>query len=503
MQIRVNGTPGVPIPNWYDLAALATLKAVWAKGTGTSTKRGVFEASQDPIIMPDARYNSAYNKNFPADTYFRINDNTNKTFKTVSGALVTKPIQPKAIQDEMGEAYDTEYGRMSAMLGLELPSTGAGAQNFMLYGYGSPPVDIIMDSMVPSEPAFGDGTQIWRITHNGVDTHTIHFHEFNVQLINRVAWDNAIRVPDPEELGWKETIRVNPLQDTIVAMRPVLPNSPFDLPNSVRLIDVTMPPGDILPGGPGGFFDIKGEPVIVVNHEVNFGHEYVYHCHLLAHEEMDMMHSLIFAVAPKPPTNLVAALKGNSIILTWNDISLNATGFTLQRANTVDFTTGFRAWTLGKITTFTDNTINKNNTYYYRVQAINVVGDTTVYPAPAVGFPTMTAKSLYSNIAPYPSTAPLTTPNAPSNLLLTTARVGNNARVTLNWTQNSNDEGGFTIQRANNPAFNFPTTSSVAANITTFTTGNLPLGTLFYFRVRAFNAAGVSAWITDSITTAA
>lgn len=29
----------------------------------------------------------------------------------------------------------------------------------------------------------GDGTQIWKITHNGVDTHSIHFHLFNVQLL--------------------------------------------------------------------------------------------------------------------------------------------------------------------------------------------------------------------------------------------------------------------------------------------------------------------------------
>ena len=30
--------------------------------------------------------------------------------------------------------------------------------------------------------AAADGTQIWKITHNGVDTHAIHFHLFNVQI---------------------------------------------------------------------------------------------------------------------------------------------------------------------------------------------------------------------------------------------------------------------------------------------------------------------------------
>ena len=54
-------------------------------------------------------------------------------------------------------------------------------------------------------------TQLWKITHNGVDTHFIHFHLFNVQVINRVGWDGAIRPPDPNELGWKDTVRMNPL----------------------------------------------------------------------------------------------------------------------------------------------------------------------------------------------------------------------------------------------------------------------------------------------------
>jgi len=54
MQIRVAGTPAPT----YDLAAL---NAVFAK---TPTKRGVFEVSQDPIIIPQAAYNSAYNNTF-------------------------------------------------------------------------------------------------------------------------------------------------------------------------------------------------------------------------------------------------------------------------------------------------------------------------------------------------------------------------------------------------------------------------------------------------------
>ena len=74
-------------------------------------------------------------------------------------------------------------------------------------------------SIRPPRSSLHGETQIWKITHNGVDTHAIHFHLFNVQVINRVGWDGAIRPPDPNELGWKETVRMNPLEDVIVALQ--------------------------------------------------------------------------------------------------------------------------------------------------------------------------------------------------------------------------------------------------------------------------------------------
>ena len=264
MQIKV-APASQPIAA-YNLTAL---KAAFAK---TATKKGVFETSQDPILVPMAGYNSAYNATFPADQYVRQHYNS-LTFKTLSGNNVTIPLQPKAIQDEMGEAYDLDYGRMSGMLGLELPATAAGAQNFMLYPFTSPPVEVIKDSGVIGEPmaVASDGTQIWKITHNGVDTHPIHVHLFNAQLINRVAWDGKILPPDDNELGWKETVRVNPLEHTIVALRPTAPkNQPFEVPNSVRSIDPSMRDGVVLPGPLGGYKDPQGNPVIVVNHKVNY-----------------------------------------------------------------------------------------------------------------------------------------------------------------------------------------------------------------------------------------
>ena len=143
--------------------------------------------------------------------------------------------------------------------------------------------------MTPLSPVGEDGTQVWKITHNGVDTHPIHFHLYDVQLINRVGWDGFIRVPDDNELGWKDTVRVSPLEDTIVALKPVAPKLPFGLPDSVRPLNPAIPIGSTM-----GFANIDpqtGQAITppITNQMVNFGWEYVWHCHILSHEEMDMM----------------------------------------------------------------------------------------------------------------------------------------------------------------------------------------------------------------------
>ena len=61
----------------------------------------------------------------------------------------------------------------------------------------------------------------------------------------------------------------------------------------------------MIPPPPAGWFDPDGNAIPeILNHYVNFGWEYVWHCHILSHEEMDMMHSLVFAVPPRAPTDL-------------------------------------------------------------------------------------------------------------------------------------------------------------------------------------------------------
>lgn len=162
------------------------------------------------------------------------------------------------------------------------------------------------------------------------------------KLINRLAMDGTILLPDANELGWKETVRMNPMESAIVALRPTAPkNQSFEIPNVVRSINPSMPDNVTLLGPPGGYTNPQGNPVTLYNHKVNYGWEYVYHCHILGDEENDMMHSMVFAVAPRPPTDLKATLEGNSVELSWKDNSISETGFTIQRADDPSFNVGY------------------------------------------------------------------------------------------------------------------------------------------------------------------
>jgi FtsP/CotA-like multicopper oxidase with cupredoxin domain len=389
MQINVAAGAGTP----FNETALFN---AFASSPGTP---GVFQQSQHPVIVGQSAYDSAYNTAFPSVApnwgFSAIGDNA-MTFETVVDPLtVVKelalqyPMQPKALHDEMGAVWD-EYGRMSAKLGVEIPNTNNINQIFVMQNYQDPPTELLQDGKI----------QLWKITHNGVDTHPLHFHLVDVQVINRVGWDGFIRKPWDNELGWKETVRVSPLEDTIVAMRPRSPIVPFVLQDSVRLYQPALPLNS-----PDGFMNLNpldGQALISLNTSYNYGAEYVWHCHILSHEEQDMMRPLVFRVATAvsgDPTGLTInpTLDGN--ILSWTDNTYlvstapyNTTlGFTIERCDlgdTVACAAGPFA-EIGRITmvsnnlpSYTDMNVLSNTTYTYRVTGYNTWIDNATLPAP-------------------------------------------------------------------------------------------------------------------------
>jgi FtsP/CotA-like multicopper oxidase with cupredoxin domain len=520
----------------FNLRALRNAFSHKADGSG------VFESSQPPTVVGQAAYNSAYGQTFAAsgycdettpdnikcDGYARINQQGGDLFKfdtlrmksdgtyPAGFSKVSVKIEPKAIQDETSESVFDEFGRMSANLGTEVVPAIPGVANTVLDPFVFPTTEILDTTNLPSADmkvtpiATGDdGTQIWKITHNGVDTHPIHFHATDVQLLNRVNWDNVISAPDPAELGWKETVRVAPLMDTYFAIRPIVPKLPWEVPNSIRLIDPMRTDGtpislsslaDTL-GLPLAAFAPNGEPIDVYNHPINFGAEYVYHCHILSHEEMDMMRPVSFVYPPWAPEGLTATASTQgpkTVTLTWTDTSIAETAFLIQRKEgaepwadlalvstplDVENTTGLRS--------FVDDTVANNTDYAYRVIAQNTVGDTWDYADPNLneivsgGFPTVTASSDPSNTAATVATVPA----GPTNLRLVRIRRGS---VFMAWTDNANNEAGFVIERSADGGATWTQVGTNNANDTTF--DNAPGPGTFAYRVKAFNVLGDSAY---------
>jgi spore coat protein A len=105
-------------------------------------------------------------------------------------------------------------------------------------------------------------TEIWRFINTTDDTHPMHLHLVQFQILERKSFDlqkyldsgviefsGKVRPPEKNEMGWKDTVRVNPGEVTSIIV-------PFH----------------------------------------GFTGKYVYHCHMLEHEDNDMMRP--FQVVP-------------------------------------------------------------------------------------------------------------------------------------------------------------------------------------------------------------
>ena len=342
MQVTIAANTPAPA---YDLTKLQ--RAFRHKADGS----GVFESGQHPILVGQSTYNSTYGTQFAAgsdcnvpgatkqtcDGIVRINDTGDFGFNTLrqQSTRSSLKLDLKSIHDETNATTFDPFGRMQANLGLEKDPPTPSITNAILFPYVNPPTELIDGSQLPTTDTAtpiavtSDGTQIWRITHNGVDTHPIHFHLFDVQLLNRVTWDNIVIPNDPNENGWKDTVRVAPLEDTIVALRPITPTLPWEIPNSVRPLNPMMPLGDT---SMFNSVDTNGDPLVnpISNQLVNFGWEYVWHCHIISHEEMDMMRPISYALPPKPAITLTRTVALNRNVIGFTDDSITETSFVLE-----------------------------------------------------------------------------------------------------------------------------------------------------------------------------
>ena len=175
------------------------------------------------------------------------------------------------------------------------------------------------------------------------------------------------------------------------------------------------------------------------------------------------------ALAPLSPLILNArAISSSSIILNWTDSSSNEEGFNIEWSSN-----GTSGWLLshrasqGSIS-YTDTDLEAGRTYYYRVQAYNLVGNSSYSPV-------ANATTLIEN-------ASLA---APSNLR---ANASSSSSILLSWTDSSSNEEGFSIERSQGGTTNWVNVDGVGADVVSYEDIGLLSNTVYYYRVKSFIA---------------
>src|SRR5439155_994196 len=200
----------------------------------------------------------------------------------------------------------------------------------------------------------------------------------------------------------------------------------------------------------------------------------------------DSTHSVSFGIAssiapPSPPQNLQAIAGSFNITLTWQPPSNNGgasiTGYKVYRSTSSGAEVGYV--TIGNVTSFTNTGLTGGTTYFYKVAAVNSLGT-----------------SLLSNEA---SAMPPTVPSAPQNLQATAGPL----TVALTWDAPSTNGGspitGYKIYRSTSSG----TEAGFASlgNVTSYTNTGLTPGVTYFYKIKAVNSLGVSAYSNEASAT--
>lgn len=235
----------------------------------------------------------------------------------------------------------TNLRPVSGMITPLVPTPGTPIRNVSLVeitdglGRTMPTIDIrgFMEDGVPAtEIVRLNDTEEWDIINTTVDAHPMHLHLVAFQVISRQAFtafvpagtdipnqiftqpsyvsSGPVLAPYPWELGWKDTIDVPPGMVTRIKAK----------------------------------FDIAGD-------------KYVYHCHILSHEEHDMMRPLVVA-APVEAT-FAAGSNGSIIGTASQSVAYSAATGTVTAVPNTGY--HFVNWTEGSTVVSTNAALSISN----------------------------------------------------------------------------------------------------------------------------------------------
>lgn len=190
---------------------------------------------------------------------------------------------------------------------------------------------------------------------------------------------------------------------------------------------------------------------------------------------------------PSQPTSIGATAAPGSTTVDWSapldDGGGAVNGYLVQRATNNTFTQNLAQAEIGTVTQYTNNNLAAGTTYYWRVAAKNRVTDA------------------FDTTGPWSGTVSATTPTvptAPTGLNV----AGASSQASVSWVAPASNGGnavtGYTLEWSTSSTFASGVSSAAVAGTST-TVGGLSNGSTYYFRVRANNAVGSSAWsATDS-----
>jgi len=175
-------------------------------------------------------------------------------------------------------------------------------------------------------------------------------------------------------------------------------------------------------------------------------------------------------ILPVAPGNLSAMVTaGDKINLAWTDNSNDEDQFRIDRStDSLDWS--YLATVKMNGATYADTGLIASTPFYYRVRAENTFGNSDYAAAP-------------------PAILPGVPPAAPGNLA---AACVSRSQINLTWTDNSDNESAFRLERSTDAGATWSVVAAIGANNSSYSDSGLSDSTMYYYRVRAENAYGNS-----------
>jgi len=181
--------------------------------------------------------------------------------------------------------------------------------------------------------------------------------------------------------------------------------------------------------------------------------------------------------APSAPSELLLAANSCSeVALSWTDNADNEDHFVVERKVAGGTYSAIETSLVPDTESYSDTSVSAETTYYYRVKATNSFGD-----------------SAYSNEANITVPVCGSVPSAPTGLSATAV---SSSEISLTWTDNSDNEDGFKIERKE-AGETYSVLVTVGTGVTSYNNIFLLSNTTYYYRVRAYSSLGFSDYSNE------